>query len=140
MFPFLKIPNSFDGEAGLSGKMSPLHGKNAWAGAYLCWLMLGGISRKTLEGDEGCDSSASALSRAHVPDKGCGKCEENAQLTWKFPAGLEERNVQVYPGLSRICQAAEALLRGAMFFLWSSAKHVSELKHHPDFTATFPLE
>lgn len=99
--------------------------------------MLGSISRKTLGSEEGCDSSARALSRTRVPDKGCG---ENSQLTWKFPAGLEKRNVQVYPGLSRICPATEALLKGTMFSLWSSAKHISELKHHPDCTPTFPLE
>lgn len=105
--PFLKTPSSFSGEAGLSGKMSLLHGKNAWAGAYLCWLMLGIISRKTLESEEGCDSSARALSRTRVPDKDCGKCGENAQLTWKSPVGLEESNVWVYSGLSRICPATE---------------------------------
>lgn len=138
--PLLKVPSSFGGGAGLAGKTPLLDGKNAWAGTYLCWLMLGAISRKTLESEEGCDSSARALSRTRVPDKVCGKCGENAQLTWKSPAGLEERNVQVYPGLGRICPATEALLRGAMFFPWSSAEHVSELKHHPDRAATFPLE
>ena len=50
--PLLKIPNSFAGGAGLAGKMSLLAGKNAWAGAYLCWLRLGGICRKTLERKE----------------------------------------------------------------------------------------
>lgn len=67
----------------------------------------------------------------YVLDKACGKCGENGQWAWKFPAVLEESSGYhqwVSPGLSMVCPATGALPNAVMLFLRTFAKHVSELE------------